>query len=122
MISAGRRRSSSARSAASPSNSVVLKSPVVRSAARQAEDLARGAERGQEIIPLRRQQPFIEMGARAEDLRDLAFDELAGTRLLQLLADGDLASGLEQAADVSAGRVKGDAAHRDLRRGWSARR
>jgi hypothetical protein len=41
--------------------------------------------------------------ARAEDLRDGAFDQLAGAGLFELVADGDLAPGLEDAGDVAAG-------------------
>ncbi len=51
------------------------------------------------------------MGARTENLRDLAFDQLTRQRLLHLIADGHLAAGLEQAADVIIRRVKRDAAH-----------
>src|SRR5450755_382589 len=47
-----------------------------------------------------------------QDLRDLAFDELAGRGLLKLVADGDLASGLEYPRDVTVGRMKRQAAHR----------
>ena len=51
------------------------------------------------------------MGARTENLRDLAFDQLTGPRLLHLIADGDLAAGLEQPGDVVIRGVKRDAAH-----------
>ena len=78
---------------------------------RQAEDLAAEAEGGQEIISFRGQEALVEMGAGAENLRDFALDELAGAGLLQLLANRHLASGFEQAGDVGAGGVEGDAAH-----------
>ena len=52
------------------------------------------------------------MRAGTEDLCDGALDELAGPRVLHLVADGDLAPGLEQSRDVGAGRVPGNAAHR----------
>ena len=45
----------------------------------------------------RGEHPVIEMRARAEDLGDLAFHQLPGFGILHLVADGDLASGLEQA-------------------------
>ena len=51
------------------------------------------------------------MGARTENLRHLALDKLARPRLLHLVANGDLASGAEQAADVGVRRVKRNAAH-----------
>ena len=77
----------------------------------QAEHFSARINGRQEIISIRRQQPLVEMGARAENLRDLALDDLAGAGLLQLLANRHLASGLEQARDVAAGGVEGDAAH-----------
>ena len=112
MISAGRNRSSSASNAASPSTSVVLKSPVVRSTNARPKVLPSGTDRGQKIIALGREHPLVEMRPGAEDLRDLAFDQLARPRFFHLVANGHLASGLEQAADVAVGRVKRNAAHR----------
>ena len=52
------------------------------------------------------------MRAGREDLGDFAFDEFAGPGVFELVADGDLASGLEQPADVGVGRVMRQAAHR----------
>ena len=77
----------------------------------QPEDLSARINGRQEIISIRREQPLVEMGAGAENLRDLALDDLAGAGLLQLLANRHLAAGLEQARDVAAGGVEGDAAH-----------
>jgi hypothetical protein len=75
-----------------------LKSPVVKSASARPKS----------------QEALVEMGARAEDLGDLAFDQLARTRLLQLFANSDLAPRLEQAGDVTMSGVEGDAAHGDV--------
>ena len=52
------------------------------------------------------------MRAGREDLRDLAFDEFAGPGVFELVADGHLASGLEQPADVGIGGMMRQAAHR----------
>src|SRR5262249_24571506 len=51
------------------------------------------------------------MRPRRKDLGDLAFNELARTRILDLIADGHLASCAEQSSDVGVGCVKGNAAH-----------
>ena len=51
------------------------------------------------------------MRARAEDLCNLALDQLTRPGLLHLVADGDLASGPQQPAEVRIGRVKRNAAH-----------
>ena len=112
MISAGRSRCSSVSSAASPSTSVVMKSPVVRSANARPNVFPSRIDRRQEIVPLRREHPLVEMRARAEDLRHLALHQLPGPRVLHLVADGHLAPGLEQAPDVGVGGVEGNAAHR----------
>ncbi len=53
------------------------------------------------------------MRAGREDLRDFAFGQLAGTRFLRLVADGDLASGFEDAGDVAVGGVMRQTAHGD---------
>ena len=79
---------------------------------RDARRLADGINGGEEIIPLRREQAFVEVRAGRKDLRDLAFDELAGARLLHLIAHGDLAARAEDARDVAVERVVRDAAHR----------
>ena len=68
---------------------------------------------GEEVVALGDKHPFIEVRAGREDLRDLTFDELAGAGFFNLIADGDLASGLENARDVTVGGMEGDAAHRD---------
>ena len=68
---------------------------------------------GEKVVPLGDEHPFVEVRAGREDLRDLALDELAGPGVLHLIADGDLASGLEHAGDVTVRRVKRNAAHRD---------
>ena len=52
------------------------------------------------------------MRAGREDLRDLAFDELAGPGVFHLIADGHFASAFQDAGDVIVGRVKRQAAHR----------
>ena len=110
IISAGRNRSSSVSSAASSSSSVVRKSPVVKSTSARPKIFPRRINGGQKIIPFRDEHPFVEMRAGRKDLRDLAFDKLAGARILDLIADGDLASGLEDAARCS--RWRRDAAGR----------
>ena len=51
------------------------------------------------------------MRAGGQDLGDGALDELTGTRLFELVADGDFLSGLEQSRQVTAGGVVRDAAH-----------
>ena len=53
------------------------------------------------------------MRAGREDLRDFAFDELAGARFLDLIAHSDFAARAEDARDVAVERVVRDAAHRD---------
>jgi hypothetical protein len=80
----------------------------------QAKNFAAHADRRQEIIPFRRQKPLVEMRAWAENLRHLAFDQLPRPGLLHLVANGDLASGFEQPADVRVGGVKWNAAHGDV--------
>jgi hypothetical protein len=62
-------------------------------------------------MAIRAQHPFVEVGARAKDLRNLALDETARARVFHLITNGDFASGFEQASDVTAGGVKRDAAH-----------
>lgn len=88
-----------------------LKSPVVRSTSARPK-FSGGADGSEKIVPLRREHPFIEMRAGRENLRDLALDELAGARVFDLVADGDLAPGLEDAGNVVVQRVGRDAAHR----------
>src|SRR5207248_3704043 len=56
---------------------------------------------------------FIEVSSRTEDLRHLAFDELAGPGVLDLIANRDFASGLEQPSDVRISGVKRNTAHRN---------
>ena len=80
----------------------------------QAEGFAAGAEGGQEIIPFRGQEAFVEVRSRTEDLRDLPLDQLAGPRLLHLVADGHFAPRLQEPGDVAVGGVKGNAAHGDV--------
>ena len=81
---------------------------------RQPKDTSARTHRRQKIIPVRRQQPLVEMRPRAENLRHLPLHELPRPGLLQLLANRDLSSRLQQPRDIPARRVKGDAAHRDL--------
>ena len=52
------------------------------------------------------------MRAGAEDLRDVALDELAGLGLFDLIADGDFLALPEQLADITFGGVVRDATHR----------
>ena len=80
---------------------------------RQAVAFAVGIDRRQEIITLGLQHALVEVGAWAEDLGDLAFDELAGPGLLHLIADGDLAASPEDAGQVAPRGVIGNAAHGD---------
>jgi hypothetical protein len=63
------------------------------------------------IVSLGREHPFVEVGSRAEDLGDLAFDKLAGAGFFDLIANGDFAPGFKNAADIGIGGVKRDAAH-----------
>jgi hypothetical protein len=53
------------------------------------------------------------MGARAEDLRDLPFDQMAGAGVFHLIANRDFATGFEETRDVITGGVVGNAAHRN---------
>ena len=78
---------------------------------RQAEYFPRRTNRRKEVVPLGHEHSFIEMGAGREDLGDLAFDELAGPGVFELIANGDLATGPEQPANVSIRRVMRQAAH-----------
>ena len=77
----------------------------------QAETPSRAVNGGEEIVALRLEHPLVEMRSRAQDLRHLALHQLAGARFLHLLAKRHFAPGLEQAGDVTAQGVKGDAAH-----------
>ncbi|OQB90324.1 MAG: hypothetical protein BWX84_01973 [Verrucomicrobia bacterium ADurb.Bin118] len=52
------------------------------------------------------------MRAGRQNLRDLAFDQFARSRLLDLIADGHFASRAEQPSDVTIRGVKRQAAHR----------
>ena len=79
----------------------------------EAAGLAAGIDGGEEVVPLGHEHAVIEVGAGGKDLGDLAFDEFAGLGFLELLADGDLAAGAEDAGDVAVGGVKGQAAHGD---------
>ena len=79
---------------------------------RQPEGPPRRIHRRQKVVPLRLEHPLIKVRARAQDLRHLALHQLAGPRVLHLVADGHLAPGLEQAPDVGIGGVEGNAAHR----------
>ena len=80
--------------------------------AREAKSFSNRGNGGEKVVSLRDQQSLIEMRARGKDLGNLAFDELAGAGFLDLIADGDLASGAQNFCDVTVGRVKGDSAHR----------
>jgi hypothetical protein len=80
---------------------------------RQAEDFSRRDNGGEKIVPLGHEHALVEMRAGGEDLGDLALDELAGPGFLELLADGDLATGFEDAGDVIVGGVVRQAAHGD---------
>ena len=80
---------------------------------REAEGFSVRDDSGKKVVPLRDEHSFIEVRAGRKDLRDLAVHEFAGFGFLGLFADGNLATGLEQAADVIVGRVKGQAAHGD---------
>src|SRR5262249_51168232 len=77
----------------------------------QAQDLSYGVNGRQEVVFLSREHALIEMGARAEDLGDLAFHQLAGACILDLIADGHLAASFEEASDVSIGGMEGNTAH-----------
>ena len=111
MISAGRNRSSSASKARITSN--LRRHEIARGQIheRQAEDSSARTNGGEEVVPFGHEHPLVEMRAGAEDLGDLAFDKFAGPGVFELIADGDLASGLEQPADVGMGRMMRQAAH-----------
>jgi hypothetical protein len=79
----------------------------------QAEGSSEGIDRGQEVVSLGGQDALVKVGAGAQDLGHLALDELAGPGVLHLVADGDLAAGPQEPADVGMGGVEGDAAHRN---------
>jgi hypothetical protein len=79
---------------------------------RQAEGFPDRTNRREKIIPLRREHALVEMRSRRKDLRDLAFDELAGARFLHLVANRHLAARAQQSPDVGVGRVKRHTAHR----------
>ena len=78
---------------------------------RQAESSSTRTDGGEEVVPFGDEHPFVEMRAGAEDLGDFAFDEFAGPGVFELIADGHLASGLEQLADVGMGRMMRQSAH-----------
>ena len=79
---------------------------------REAEHLPARADGGDKVVSIRRKHPLIEVRAGRKNLRHLALHELAGLRLLHLIADGDLATRLENPRDVAVRRVMRDAAHR----------
>ncbi len=81
--------------------------------ARDAERRADGVHGGEKVVPLGREHPFVEVRAGREDLRDVAFDELAGLGVLELVADGDFAAGAQESRDVAVGGVMRQAAHGD---------
>ncbi len=71
------------------------------------------ANRREKVVSFRVQQMGVKVRAGAEDLRDIAIDQLAGPGLLQLIANGNLAPLSEEFADVRFGRVMRNPAHRD---------
>ena len=76
-----------------------------------AATLINGAE---EVVPLGREHPFVEVRARREDLGDRPFHELARLGLFRLITDRDLLARLQQARDVGVRRVERNAAHRHV--------
>ena len=79
---------------------------------RQSERAVEMAERHQIIVLVRLQQTLVEMRSWTQDLRHLALHQLAGARLLHLVANGHLSSGLQQPAQIPRGCVERNPAHR----------
>lgn len=79
----------------------------------EAEAGADAGDGGEVVMTFRGEEAFVGVGAGAEDLGDGALDEFARAGFLDLVADGDLASGLEEAGDVGLGGMIGQAAHGD---------
>ena len=71
-------------------------------------------ERSQVIAATRVELRVLERRARRQDAREAAADELAGDRGFELVADGDLPAGREQAVDVSRRRMVRQPGHRRL--------
>ena len=65
----------------------------------------------EKVVALGGEHAFVEMRARAEDLGDFAFDELAGAGVFDLIANGDLAPSFENAANIAVCGMERYAAH-----------
>ena len=70
--------------------------------------------RAEIIRPLRFEQVQLAHRPGADDLRDVAIDDLSRLRLARLIADRDALSRFDQLGDVILGGVIGHAAHRHL--------
>ena len=81
---------------------------------RYAKLAAGNAHRDEKIVPPRLEHALVEVRARAEDLRDLALDQLPRLGHLDLIANRHLAPGRKQLGEVIASGVVGDAAHRHV--------
>ena len=68
----------------------------------------------EKIVAAGLEHSLVEVRARAEDLRDLALDQLPRLGRLDLVTDRHLAPGLEQLGEVIAGGVVGDPTHRHV--------
>ena len=80
---------------------------------RKADGIFRARHAGQEVVFLGAELR-VSRGARRDHARDFALDQLLGdSRVLHLLADGDLESFADELGDVVFGRVVGHAAHGD---------
>ena len=79
---------------------------------RHTEPAARSGNGDEEIVAPGLEHALVEVCARADDLGDLALDQLPWLGCLDLITDGHLAAGLQQLGHVAAGGVVRDAAHR----------
>ncbi len=78
---------------------------------RESHSIARARHAAQEVVLLGAEMR-VGSGARREHPRDLALHQLLGdSRVLHLLADGDLESFANELGDVILSRVVGDTAH-----------
>ena len=72
------------------------------------------AHSDEKVITSGLEHSLVEVRARAEDLRDLALDQLPRLGRLDLVTDRHLAPGLEQLGEVITGGVVGDPTHRHV--------
>ena len=79
---------------------------------RHTEPTAGGGYGDEKIVAPGLEHALVEVCARADDLGDLALDQLPWLGCLDLITDGHFAAGLQQLGHIAAGGMVRDAAHR----------